>query len=122
MDRRAIEDLFRPFAHIVIKRMFGGHGVFADGLMFALEAYGEIYLKTDDVSRAAFDAEGLRPFQFDNKRGTVITSFRLLPEAAHEDVDVLRRWHQLACDAAQRAAAGKKRVAQKRRTPAKSDA
>lgn len=125
MDRRAIEDLFRTIAPVAIKRMFGGHGIYADGLMFALEAGGEIYLKSDDVSRAIFDGAGLRAFQFASKRGVMVTSYRLLPEEAHEDADVLKGWVRLARDAAQRSAdkTSRKRQAKgKLKAAANSDA
>lgn len=111
MDRRDIEDLFRAAGSIQIKRMFGGHGVFADGLMFALEAYGEIYLKTDVESLPLFEARGLKPFVFTSRRGEMITSYRLLPEEAHEDAAVLREWCNMAKRAALRASLGKSKRA-----------
>ena len=111
MHRGTLEDLFRPFGAVTIKRMFGGSGIYADGLMFALEAYGEVYLKTDAESLPVFEAAALRPFVFESKRGTMTTSYRLLPEEAHEDEDVLRRWCALALEAAKRAAAGKMKKA-----------
>ena len=45
MDRESLEDLFRPFGPVLIKRMFGGWGIFADALMFGLYARGNLYLK-----------------------------------------------------------------------------
>jgi len=114
MDRKAIEDLFSPFGQVVVKRMFGGHGVYADGLMFALEAFGEIYLKPDEESRPVFEAQGLRPFIYESLRGTMVMSYRLMPEAAHEDVDVLREWCDRARQAALRVSAGKTKGGGKR--------
>lgn len=107
MDRRDIEDLFRGAGGIQIKRMFGGHGVFADGLMFALEAGGEIYLKTDSESLPVFEARGLKPFVFESSRGEMVTSYRLLQEEAHEDPAILREWCERARLSAQRAAKDK---------------
>ncbi len=113
MDRRAVEDLFKPIGAVTIKRMFGGLGIYSDGLVFAIEAGGEIYLKTDSENLPQFEAYGLRPFSFESKRGTTVTSYRLLPEEAHEDEVALRHWCGLALGAAKRAAAGK--VKKKRR-------
>ena len=121
MDARDVEDLFRPFAAVAVKRMFGGLGIYVDGMMFAIFAGGEFYLKSDVQSAAAFDAAGLKPFEFASNRGTVTTSYRALPEAAHEDEDVLKHWSALALAAARRAAAAKggKRPAAKRTAAAK---
>ncbi len=107
MDRAAVEDLFHPFGAVTIKRMFGGLGFYSGGLMFAIEAGGEIYLKTDTENLPQFEARGLRSFSFETKRGMMVTSFRLLPEEAHEDQAELRRWCALALSAAKRAAAAK---------------
>ena len=47
-----LEDLFAPIGHVSVRRMFGGHGVYADGVIFALETGGVVYLKTDAETRA----------------------------------------------------------------------
>ena len=109
MNRADVEDLFSRAGNFTIKRMFGGHGVFAEGRMFALEANGEIYLKTDSENAPLFEARDLKPFEFESKRGTMVTSYRQLPEEAHEDESELRRWCEIARQAARRAAAPKPR-------------
>ncbi len=67
MDRARIEELFAPFAAVSVKRMFGGHGVYADGLFFAIEADGEIYLKADRRSAPRFQEAGSRPFVYQGR-------------------------------------------------------
>lgn len=107
-DRTELEDLFRPFGSVAIKRMFGGHGIYADGLMFALEANGEVFLKVDAQSLPLFEAEGLPPFAYETKQGQHHSmSYRLLPAAAYDDEDVLKHWAKLALDAAHRAVSAK---------------
>ena len=113
-DRTELEDLFRPFGPVAIKRMFGGHGIYADGLMFALEADGEVYLKVDAESLPRFEAEKLRPFAYETKHGQKHSmSYHLLPAAAYDDDDVLKLWATLALDAAHRAASAKAAPAKK---------
>ena len=34
MDAEGLKELFAPFGPVAVKRMFGGHGVYADGLVF----------------------------------------------------------------------------------------
>ncbi|MBN9081788.1 MAG: TfoX/Sxy family protein [Rhizobiales bacterium] len=107
-DRTELEDLFRPFGPVAIKRMFGGHGIYADGLMFALEASGEVYLKVDAESLPRFEAENLPPFVYETKHGQKHSmSYHLLPAAAYDDDDVLKHWARLALEAAYRAAGAK---------------
>jgi DNA transformation protein and related proteins len=36
MDADGLKALFEPFGSVAVKRMFSGHGVYADGLCFAI--------------------------------------------------------------------------------------
>lgn len=93
---------------IRIKRMFGGAGVYCDGLFFALLDDDELYLKVDDETRPLFENAGLKPFVFQPKEGPAVAmSYFRAPETALDDEDELRRWAGLALDAARRAAARK---------------
>lgn len=105
MDRARLEELFAPFGPVYVKRMFGGHGVYADAVFFALESNGEIYLKVDDGTRPLFVAAGSQPFVYQGKSKPVTMSYWRLPAEALEDEDELRRWSGLALGAARRAAA-----------------
>jgi DNA transformation protein len=107
MDAASLEKLFEPFAAVTIKGMFGGRGVYAEGLMFALQAGDNIYLKTDATSRPRFSAAGSTPFVYRSPMGPKETSYWLMPAAASGDADGLKTWCGLALEAARRAAATK---------------
>jgi len=102
LNRGDIEELFRPFGRVDVKRMFGGHGIYADGVMFALEARGEIYLRVDGETLPAFLAHGLEPFVHDTPRGGVVMPYRKLAPEAHEDDEELAGLSRLALEAARR--------------------
>jgi DNA transformation protein len=86
------------------RRMFGGAGLFRDGLMFALVADDELYLKVDDSSRPAFEALGLTPFRYRRKgRPIALKSYYRAPEGLVDDPDELVRWADAAWEAALRA-------------------
>jgi DNA transformation protein len=121
MDRARIEELFAPFAAVSVKRMFGGHGVYADGLFFAIEAGGEIYLKADRQSATRFQEAGSRPFVYQGKDRPIALSYWSLPDQAPEDADELVFWSKSAVEAALRVgpkrpkpAAGKGRTSKAR--------
>jgi TfoX/Sxy family transcriptional regulator of competence genes len=42
VDAEFIHDLFQPFGAVTVRRMFGGAGLFADGVMFGLVSGGQI--------------------------------------------------------------------------------
>ncbi len=105
MDREGLEELFAPFAIVSVRRMFSGHGVYFDGLCFALSLGGNVYLKVDAETQAAFAAADSRPFVYSARGREVRVGYWLLPSAAFDDEDELRRWASLAFAAARRAAA-----------------
>jgi DNA transformation protein and related proteins len=108
MDAEGIRELFEPSGPIQIRRMFGAHGIYRNGRIIALEDEGMIWLKTDDISSPAFEAAGSRPFTYEKKTGGVtVMSYWLLPEAAHDDPEVMLHWVRLAEQAASRAATQK---------------
>ncbi len=108
-------ELFAPFGPVAVKRMFGGAGIYADGLCFAIELDGEVYLKVDEASRAAFAAAGSRPAVYVAKGKPMEMSYWRLPAATYDDEDELRRWAALGLEAARRAAAAKTKPKRKAR-------
>ena len=100
-------ELLAPVGSVSARRMFGGTGFHADGMMFALEADGTLYLKADDDNRARFDAAGGMPFVFESRRRTITTHYLTPPDEALDSAEAMRPWALLALQAAQRAAARK---------------
>jgi DNA transformation protein len=58
-----------PLGNVVFRKMFGGLGIFKDGLMFALVAEDALYMKADDATTPAYAAEGSGPFVYAGMRG-----------------------------------------------------
>ncbi len=104
-DAEDLAELFAPCGRIRVKRMFGGHGVYADGLFFALTFQGELYLKVDAQNAPRFEAENLAPFVYDPGHGRkpVTLSYRRMPEDCFDDPDILKSWCSGAIEAARRA-------------------
>ncbi|MGB7976542.1 MAG: TfoX/Sxy family protein [Roseiarcus sp.] len=107
MDAEALKALFEPFGPVTVRRMFGGSGIYAEGLCFAIELKGEVFLKTDALSQADFSAADSTPFTYVAKGKPRPTSYWSLPAIAHDDGDELRRWAGRGLDAARRAVASK---------------
>jgi DNA transformation protein len=83
--------------------MFGGAGIYADGVMFGLVASGVIYLKADAQNVGAFEREGLAPFTYATKNGTHgVMSYRRMPERLYDDPEELAAWARDALAAARR--------------------
>lgn len=100
-------ELLAPMGDVTVRRMFGGYGIYCDGVFFALVADEVLYFKVDDGNRADYETLGLRPFKpLDDKPVTL--SYYPPPESALDEQDELLRWARLAFAAAVRAAVEKK--------------
>lgn len=106
-DPEAIRELFSAFGTISVRRMFGGHGVFADGMMFALEQGGELYLKADDLTIPKLAAENSEPFIYRARGREIALSYWRLPERLYDEPDEFAAFARDAFAAAGRAAGGK---------------
>jgi DNA transformation protein and related proteins len=102
-----LKELFEPFAAVEVKRMFGGAGVYAEGLCFAVESGGEVFLKVDAETEKIFSAAGSSPFVYSAKGRPMTTSYWRLPAGAYDEPNELRRWAGLGRAAARRAAVEK---------------
>lgn len=115
MDRDDLIDLFSEFGPIVLRRMFSGFGIVADGVNFAMALRVGIIFRVDDLTVSRYEAVGAKPFQYDTRNKTIVVkSYRHLPERLYDDPEELAAWAREAVGAAKRAAA--KKAAVKKRT------
>ncbi len=95
--------------------MFGGAGLYADGVMFGLVSGGQIYLKADAATAAAFEREGCAPFEYGTKTGKrAVMSYWRLPDRLYDDPDDLAQWARTALAAAQRKSAAMPKARRKK--------
>ena len=87
------------------KSMFGGVGIYAHELFFALIAEDRLYFKVDDATRPEFEERGMepfRPFGEDSAMG-----YYEVPVDVVEDVAQLETWMKKAIEVAATAKGGK---------------
>ncbi len=92
---------------ITSKSMFGGVGLYADGLFFALIADDRLYFKADDSNRLDFEAANMEPFSPYGDGRTM--QYYEVPVGTLEDVDELKIWAEKAIEVARGAKQGKRR-------------
>lgn len=102
-------DLFETFRGIKTRAMFGGHGIYKDGVFFALIVNNLLYFKVDDTTRACYEKHGSKPFTYERKdKKSIALSYWEVPIEILEDRDQLENWINTAVTAAQRAQKSKK--------------
>jgi DNA transformation protein len=103
-----LQESLAPLGPVVVKRMFGGAGLFLDGLMFALVIEDTLYFKVDSDNRGRFEAEGMAPFSYARADGrTTVTSLWQAPERLLDEADEMLSFARDAVGAARRAAVRK---------------
>ena len=100
-----VVEMMRTFGEVQAKPMFGGWGLYHDGVFFALVAEDTLYLKCDGLNLERFQSAGLQPFVFESKVGErIVTSYRQAPGEALENAQEMATWAREGYAAALRSA------------------
>jgi len=109
-------ELLIPLGPVSARRMFGGVGLFLNGLMFGLIAREELFFKVGDANRPAYEAAGEAPFTYETKNGTnTLGSYWRCPPDLLDDAEMFQAWAREAIAAAAVAARGKPKASRKPR-------
>lgn len=95
-----IQDLLAVIGQVQAKRMFGGAGLYYQGVFFGLVADDVLYFKVDESNKANYEAAGSGPFR---PFGTYAMSYYEVPADVLEDADDLARWARKAVEVAGKA-------------------
>ena len=95
-------DALEPLGPVTARRMFGGHGLFIDGLMFGLVAGDVLYLKVDSINWPHYEAADLPRFTYQRQGKTIALSYAEAPAECLEDSEVALSWAGAALAAAMR--------------------
>jgi DNA transformation protein len=94
-----LEQLNRAMPPVRAKRMFGGVGLYAGDVFFAIIADDTVYFKTDASTQPAYDARGMRAFRpYGDERASM--KYFELPEDVLESPETLLTWAEQAVSAA----------------------
>jgi DNA transformation protein and related proteins len=90
--REFVLEQLRPAGRVTSRRMFGGIGLYLDGLFFALIDDDTLYFKTDDASRARYERAGSQPFCPFPDRPDKTMAYWQVPAEVLEDAEELSAW------------------------------
>ena len=86
-----LDQLSRVVPKIRARAMFGGVGIYAGDLFFALIADDTLYFKVDDSNRPDFEQRGMKAFQ-PYGEGSETMKYYQVPAELLDDPDALRPW------------------------------
>ena len=103
-----LHELLEPAGKVSARAMFGGHGVYVDGIIIGIVVEGRLYLKADALSEPRFIATGNAPFMYPSPKGPMAMSYWSIPEEALDSSEAMGPWARLALEAARRKATANK--------------
>ena len=105
--REWVLEQLRQAGPVTGRAMFGGYGLYLEGLFFALIDDDTLYFKVDDANRPDYEAAGMRPFAPMGEERPM--QYYEVPAEVLEDRERLSLWADRAVDAARNAGAKKRR-------------
>lgn len=97
-----IKDLFEQarLEGVTSRGMFGGYGIYKQGVMFGLIADSELYFRTDIDTQGLFIKAGGKQFTYTNNTRTAHLPYHTLPLEIIEDDEALPDWVEISLDTA----------------------
>ncbi len=89
-----------PAGRATSRRMFGGVGLYLDGLFFALIDDDVLYFKVGDSNRADYEQAGSKPFRPFVDQPDYVMGYWQVPAEVLEDPEDLSRWARRALEVA----------------------
>jgi DNA transformation protein len=87
-----IVDQMQALGGVSPRKMFGGWGIFKNGLMFAVVIQDVLNFKADDQSVDRFESLGLKPFSYEAKGRSVALRYYQAPAETLEDAQAMAEW------------------------------
>lgn len=100
-------ELLAPLGPVLARRMFGGFGLYVDGLFLAIISRDELYLKADAASQPRYVEAGCEPFRYsktgkDGQEAVASLNYFRPPEDTLESPALMLPWGRLAMESALR--------------------
>ncbi|MDC8003663.1 TfoX/Sxy family protein [Aureisphaera galaxeae] len=102
-----VEDQLSEFGPVDMKRMFGGIGIFREGLMFGKIGSDIFRLKVDETNQKEYEENGMKPYYSEKKKKGM--PYWEVPQEVLEDRTLLAEWAGKSFEIAKKAAAKKKK-------------
>lgn len=94
-----VYDLLADIPGILSRAMFGGWGIYKDGVIFAIIVDGQLYFKVGDCNRKDYEKYESESFVYIKGNGKKVSmSYMLLPEEIMENREEIYLWVEAAVD------------------------
>ena len=105
-----LKEIFVLFGPVSSRRMFGGYGLYFDGLMFGLVTQDSLYLKADVENQHFFEDQGLEKFSYEKQGKRHFIAYFEAPDELFDDPEEAALWAKRSWEAAVRGDTKKHRI------------
>lgn len=96
-------ELLAPCGHVTFRPMFGGYGLYNNGLFFAIIADETLFFKVDDTTRPTYEEYEMEPFTYEKQGKKFALGYYEVPVDVLENPEQLQEFVDTACAVALRA-------------------
>lgn len=101
-------DRLAPLGKPSYRFMFGGYGIYLDGLIVGIVVDDVLLLRADEKNRPDYETRGIGPFHPYPEKMSSTMPYYTVPDDVFEDQDVFQEWAGRSREAALRVQAAKK--------------
>ena len=87
-------DQLRLLRNLEARAMFGGHGLYRDGIFFGIISKGRLFLRTGPSTRPKFIEAGMKPFRPSAQQ--TLKSYYEVPAEVLDDASTFAHWAEEA--------------------------
>ena len=109
-----VHDLLSELRGIQARAMFGGWGVYNDGVIFAIIVDDQLYFKVDGTSKREYEKRGSRPFTYESRGKPIALSYWAVPADVIDDREAIKRWAEASCQISRQVTQARKLYRRKR--------
>lgn len=80
----------QPAGDLECRSMFGGHGLYSNGIIFGILFKGRLYFKTNAETRPTYELHGMKPFRPNVRQR--LKSYYEVPAEVIENTTTLTAW------------------------------
>jgi len=86
------EDLMADIDNVSARAMFGGYGMYKDGVIFGLIVENQLYFKIDETTMEKYKKAGSKPFEYEMRGKMSSMPYWLVPEEILDSPQDLQNW------------------------------
>ena len=105
-----ILELLSPYGSFTARSMFGGYGIYMNGIIVAIIANDELYFKVDSTNQQQYEELDSTPFSYKTKGKKAVMSYWKVPIEILEEEKQLEKWIEQSFEISLKNKQNKKRI------------